>query len=339
MKYKSKLKLFACAIFLLHLMVHSVKASTSFIVAGHLYGITDNSASMEKLVSKFESLNPDYVFILGDSSLDDVKIYNFFNNKFRDKIYFSPGNHEIVNASLKKYIANVGYTYKTVESENVRFVIINSLDSVSNINDYLKKSLRSNSDKLQIIMTHHRIWDDSLMSDFPYQHDKSYYFEEIYPLISKKVKAIFSGNSSRQYFLSRYEKSNDCQFENVNNVYWVDKVGDIKGYSIGASKGKIKVGFVYVEENNGKLQVEPHQINFEEELVPISRLCASKNSVKPINNDSIYFKILWPVKRFFQSQRKQTVFLIGVFLGILVIFLLNYLFFAKNKMVKFRFKK
>ena len=33
------------------------------------------------------------------------------------------------------------------------------------------------------------------MSLNPYEHDKSFYFDEIYPIIKNKVNAIIAGNS------------------------------------------------------------------------------------------------------------------------------------------------
>ena len=331
MKYKFKLNFLICNFLLYTLLILPVSANTSFIVAGHLYGITDDSFALEKLTASFESLNPDYIFILGDSSLQDESVYNFFNNKFKGRIFFSPGNHEIVKTSLKKYISNVGYTYNTIETDSVRFILINSLDSAKDINNYLKKALKSNNKKVQIIMTHHRLWDDSLTSDYPYQHDKSYYFKEIYPIIYEKVSAIFSGNSNRQYF-ANYNETDGCSLQNVNNIYWVDQVGGIDGYSIGTGQGKPKLGFVYVEEYNGNLIVRPHQINFEnEDLIPIDKLCKSSVSAPPNDTNSVYFALTWPIKKFLQSQRKQTIFIFGIGFGVGLPLLIYFFFLRRFK--------
>jgi calcineurin-like phosphoesterase family protein len=338
MQYKSKLIHFICIVVLFSALILPVSANTSFIIAGHLYGITDDREALERLTTKFKLLDPDYIFILGDSSLNKKSIYNYFNNHFKDRIYFSPGNHEIVDGSLKKYIENVGYTYKTIEADNIRFILINSLDSAPNINRYLKTAVKNNSKKMQIILTHHRLWDDSLTSSFPYQHDKSYYFQEIYPLISGRVKAIFAGNSNRQYFAD-YQETKGCSLQNVNNIYWVDQVGEIDGYSVGTGAGKPKLGFIFVEENNGHLLVEPHHINFQrDDLIPVDKLCTAPSSVTPNDPDSVKFALLWPIKHFFQSQRKQTVFLLGVVVGVVVLFLF-YIFYLRVVEVARKSKK
>ena len=78
-------------------------AKTSFIVVGHLYPVIHDKILMERLFNKFDSLNPDYIFILGDSLLHKKQIYSYFYNRFKGKIYFSPGNNEVINGSLSKY--------------------------------------------------------------------------------------------------------------------------------------------------------------------------------------------------------------------------------------------
>ena len=55
--------------------------------------------------------------------------------------------------------------------------MINSSDSIQNIKKNLKDLLQKNFNSGPVILlTHHRIWDDTLISAKPMQHDKSYYF-------------------------------------------------------------------------------------------------------------------------------------------------------------------
>jgi len=101
------------------------------------------------------------------------------------------------------------------------------------------------------------------MSTGAYGHDKSYYFDELYPVLNGKVKAIFAGDSKRQYFLDFEDKyeSNKPNWgkQNYNLIYWCDKVGDIATYSVGTSTGIPKLGFVKVtvKANDSELTVEP----------------------------------------------------------------------------------
>ena len=101
-------------------------AKTSFIVVGHLYPVVHDEILMERLFNKFDSLNPDYIFILGDSLLHKKQIYSYFYNRFKGKIYFSPGNNEVINGSLSKYKENVGYTNNIIESNDANFILLNS---------------------------------------------------------------------------------------------------------------------------------------------------------------------------------------------------------------------
>ena len=55
------------------------KSGTKFIVAGHLYPITKDQIKLNKFAEKVNSHNPDYVFLLGDSDLQDRSIYDYLN--------------------------------------------------------------------------------------------------------------------------------------------------------------------------------------------------------------------------------------------------------------------
>ena len=297
-------------------------SSTSFIVIGHLYPITSNSGYMEKLFVKIHSLNPDYVFVLGDSSITDSYIYTKYYQSFGDKIYSLPGNSEMINGTLDDYEKNVGYLNKVVNTENVNFILLNSLENITSIKRYLINAInKNNKDKYNILLTHHRIWDDTLTSKFPYEHDKSYYFKEIYPLIKGKIKAIFSGNSKRQYF-SDSKWGNVGQ--NVNNIYWVDQIGNISCYSVGTGDAYPKLGFVYGEIDNNKLYLEPHHVNyFGVDPIPIEMIIKNKTSVAPNVSDIKIItkqnKITFTyIIKYLRSLRKLYFVLIGVIMGLLL---------------------
>ena len=68
--------LFALIIFCYSSKLYSneQKAGTRFVVAGHLYPITKDQKKLNKLADKINSHNPDYVFILGDSDLQNKEI-------------------------------------------------------------------------------------------------------------------------------------------------------------------------------------------------------------------------------------------------------------------------
>jgi hypothetical protein len=225
-----------------------------FVALGHLYPMIEDKERLADLFNKINSHNPDYVFILGDSKLNDLKYLNKFKENIKAKLYFSPGNHEL-KSFRKEYEKNVGYLNKVVTDNNIKFILLNSSDKKENIINYLNENLDS-SDSITILLTHHRIWDDTLMSQEGYNHDKSYYFEEIYPFIKGKVNAIFAGNSKRQHFRDLTDDRLSYGKQNVNLMYWLDKIGDINLYSVGMGDGKPKANFVVVDIFNNEIFVK-----------------------------------------------------------------------------------
>lgn len=114
------LKLF----FILNILVinnsFSEETIKRFIVAGHLYTIVEDENKLEKFANKINSYSPDLVFILGDSSLHNKKVYDKFNNLISSQLYFTPGEQELKN-SLEKFKNNVGYFDLLLVEKNIRF--------------------------------------------------------------------------------------------------------------------------------------------------------------------------------------------------------------------------
>ena len=46
------------------------------IMIGHLYPIMQNEEIVKILFQKIENINPDYIFVLGDSDLHDINVVN-----------------------------------------------------------------------------------------------------------------------------------------------------------------------------------------------------------------------------------------------------------------------
>jgi calcineurin-like phosphoesterase family protein len=299
-------------------MLSSVSASTSFVAVGHLYPIIDDKTILNKLFNKIESLNPEYIFILGDSSLQEKEVYDYLYKRFQEKIFFVPGNNEQRNGTFEKYKNNVGYINKVVETDDIKFILLNSSDNLINIKKFLINVLKNDTNKIQIILTHHRLWDDSLTSQYANQHDKSYYFKDIYPILSGKIKAIFAGNSKRQYF-EDYTQMGLGALQNVNNIFWVDQVGDINGYSIGTGDGKPKLGFVYVKEINGNLLVNPYHITTDgSDPVSIDKIRKTLNSKVPDSYISD-IRLMAKIKDYYEKASKKMMFVVSIATGFFVI--------------------
>lgn len=324
-------------IFLLQIILSkNLYSSNSFVALGHLNPILNDKNILENLFRDINQLNPDYIFILGDSGIENEKIFKFYINKFSDKIFFVPGNHEYTvtqnkitndemsNRTLEEYKKNVGYINKVIKNDKINFILLNSSDTLINIKKFLKESIEKNTKKIQIIMTHHRIWDDTLTSQHSKQHDKSYYFKDIYPLLSEDINAIFAGNSKRQYFEDKLEPDNrkNSSLQNVNNIYWVDRIGQINAYSVGTGDGKPKLGYVFVKFIEGELLVTPYHIVTEGiDPVPITQIRKMKASIKP-DNLNINTNFLRFIPYYYERISKKLMFLFGCLLAIILILLL-----------------
>jgi predicted phosphodiesterase len=304
-------------LYLLLVVAFSANAKTTFIVVGHIYSIASNKETMQRLATEFKKLNPDYIFILGDAYLQKKEVYSFFKDNFHNKIFFAPGNHDMSDNSLNDYRKNVGYLYKNIESDDIIFTIINSLDGIEDISNNLNILLQNKVNKKRIIMSHHRLWDDTLLSRAPYMHDKSYYFSELFPTMSGKVDAIFSGNSNTQYF-SNYGKNIR---QNINNIFFVDKIGDIDLYSVGSRGGNSpKIGFVYAVEENNTLSVIPKYIYTDSNAKDLF----STGIVKPLIYSEVplnKYDLEYILRNVYSGIEKKYLLIIIFFISIAVIYL------------------
>ena len=269
--------------------VYANQKPIRFIAIGHLYPIIDDTIRMNKLMNKINSYEADYLFILGDSKLHDKKYLNYFRMKTNSKIFFSPGNHEL-SRFKSEYSKNVGYLNKVIIDENIKFLLVNSSQDKNEINEFLSNNLKEKFKGVTILLTHHRIWDDTLMSAKSYGHDKSYYFEEIYPVIKNKINAIFSGNSKRQHFRDLTDDKLSFGKQNVNLIYWLDKIGSIDMYSIGMGDGIPKANFVVVDIIDNELYVKGDYSSLEtydilpKNLIEKNELRLTLHNTKGIRN-------------------------------------------------------
>ena len=283
-----------------------------FVALGHLYPIIEDEKILNELFNKINSHNPDYVFILGDSKLNELKYLNKFKKNINGKLFFSPGNHEL-KSFKKEYESNVGYLNKIIVDDNIKFILLNSSDTKENIINYLNKNLNS-PETTTILLTHHRIWDDTLMSGEGYNHDKSYYFDEIYPSIKGKVNAIFAGNSKRQHFRDLSDDRLSYGKQNVNLMYWLDKVGEIDLYSVGMGDGRPKANFVTVDIHDNNIFVKGDYSSVDNyEILPRNLISPEKYRLNLDDTKSIR-KFVKP--RYYLVNKNKLFF--SVFLIILI---------------------
>ena len=305
------------------------KSGTKFVLLGHLYPLINNYENgLLKLAEKVNSHNPDYVFILGDSKLDEKNIVQKIEKIFKGKIFYSPAYNES-NKERFNYEKNVGYFNKLIDEKDVRFILIDSNKNVSEIKKILKGYLQKKFTKgPTVLMTHHRIWDDTLIRE---GHDKNFYFEEIYPTIKDEVNFIFAGNGKRQYFKDlkdgcgypfkkRFVVYCEITFgkQNVNVIYWLDKIGKIDNYSVGMGDGYPKAGFTVAEVIGDKLFITGDYASIADfEILPKNLIFPDKNKISPKYLDKKYFFAFINKDKFY--------------LGIFVMFIILFLFYIRKK--------
>ena len=310
--FRKKRQILGILLFLFFNHIKPVTSNTSInkieeirsVIIGHLYPIYEEGNIKEKLFKKISNLNPDYIFVLGDSKLNNKVIVDSWRKRFGKKVYFAPGNGEIINGNIDLFSEIVGYKNKVVETPLVRFLVANSNSHYSELVDFIKSAIINKPEKPNILLVHHRIWDDTLTSARPYSHDKSYYLREIYPVLEKYVSIIFAGNSKSQFFFDKPEDRTIGR-QNMNNIYWADRIGDINAYSIGTGTGRPKLGFVEVISNKkNKAILIPHHIQTEfKDPLPISKLVSVPGSIPParIKTNEIEAKI---ESKFFEYKAK-----------------------------------
>ncbi len=246
-----------------------------FITIGHTMDILRDSETRDILINSINSQNTDCVFMLGDCAIYKEELYKQYMTGIDAKLFCSPGNHDLKEGKKSDYTFSVGYLDTALYFSNCNFILLNSSESEERINAYVRTALSKADTSLPtILLTHHRIWDDNLMSDSAYSHDKSYLFREIEASLKDQVDYIFAGNSQNQYFGDQYLTNRKI---NKNNVFWCDVANGIKCYSVGMD---YNISYVVGEISNGKLSVTPVSIKMpqEETIAPVPK--ENKRSLK-----------------------------------------------------------
>lgn len=234
--------------------VTSAKA-TRFITFGHTYASIDTPQRRQELIDRINSEQVDYVFVLGDSDAWQDDVASEYRNKIDAKTFFLAGNHDLVADTLgenrkSRYIEAIGYLDAVVIEHDSNFILINSSEGLDHIKAFLKESLtKTNPENVTILLAHHRIWDDNLISPAPYQQNKSFYFDDLFPTIERDVDYIFSGN--RPYIYT----GSSGGIKNKDIVYSCDVVKGIVGCANGM-RGH-NASYLVVEVVGDKLLVLP----------------------------------------------------------------------------------
>ncbi len=267
---------------------------TRFVVFGHTYGLLKTAEQRQRLIDHVNAEGVDYVFALGDADLWNPAVTEQYRKGFSAPLHSAPGNHDLTPDRRQGYQESVGYLEKTLTSEDANFILVNSSEDVTNILGFLERSMSGlDASRVTVLLGHHRIWDDNLLSDRPYQHDKSYEFAELLPRLKGNVDHIFAGNSPAQYFTNP---------KNPHIVYWSDVVWGIPCYSVGVAWTKT-LTYLVVQVQGSELMIAPRSIP------PVSRP-KTPPTTEPHRRDTLTYRVLVAL----QSKK----FLAGLISGILL---------------------
>tara|TARA_Y100000816_G_scaffold291340_1_gene282418 strand:+ start:1128 stop:2108 length:981 start_codon:yes stop_codon:yes gene_type:complete len=302
-----------------------INSGTKFIVVGHIYPIINDEKKIKKLISKINSHKPKYVFILGDSRLNKPEIVNNFKKKIKAQTFFSPGNHDLKDRN--SYKKNIGYFNYVINEKDIKFILVNSSESLKNLSNYLKENLKEKFENgPTIILTHHRIWDDTLLSQNSFEHDKSFYFKDIFKIIDGKVDAIFSGNSKRQYFRDLTDDGLSYGKQNINLIYWMDKVKNIDLYSIGMGDGDPKANFVVVNVEGNNLNIKgDYSTTRNFDILPIELISPDKYRLNINNTKGIREHVS---EKYYLINKKK--FILAIILILFIFLILIFRIFKKK---------
>ncbi len=289
--------------------VHPGKPTT-FAVVGHTSALTEDGLRLSKFLDDVNTHMTDAVFILGDAALYDASVVATYREHLDAPVYFAPGNHDLEGNRITRTQKNLGYLQTTVELPCCSFVLINSSDGAAQIRDFLDESLSAaDPDTPTILMSHFRVWDDTLLSPGPFQHDKSYRFSDLYDAIDGRFDYLFTGNSKRQY-MSDIAREPGFGKQNVNNIYWAGMVGSMVAYSVGMGDGDPRAGYVTVHVAGfDRFEVRPHHVTWTNEDIVGEHLIVPDTSGEATRAPSDLRK--WATKRLGRKHALAIGFLLG----------------------------
>lgn len=243
----------------------AAERGTRFVVVGHTYPIETDRAQLDALLAAIAAEQPDHVFLLGDCSLEKREMFDYYRSRIAVPLHYAPGNHEVMEPDHRSaYLSHVGYLDAVFSTADCNFILLNSSQGADDTRAFLERTDEQVDHALPtVLLTHHRIWDDTRLSPEPYRPQKSYLFAEVQPTLAGRVEYLFAGNSKLHYFRELKNRASYGK-QNVHNIFWCDRIGDLTCYSVGMGEGRPKAGFVVVDVVDGRLLVEPRYVAADE---------------------------------------------------------------------------
>lgn len=315
--------MFRILIFIYSIFLTNSSLAEEFIVFGHAQELVNNKEGYKSFIRAIENENVDNIFVLGDSNLGNPKILSNFKAENKNRVHAVPGNHEYMG-NIKSYLANFSQTNKDIETKETVFLLLDSNQSLKEVLELLKrwKDKYFHSEKTIILLTHHRLWDDSILSVLPYKHDKSYYFRDVYPLLSSFVDYIITGNSKRQHFQDLSESLNGNTPPNISTTYWEEVFPDFKAYNVGMGNGEPYATYIKFSVKDKILLPKSRSIEVSNDILD-SYGIIDMNKFTPVWRDqeyTLYEKIFQSILNMYNKFYLFIFGFISGFISIVIIF-------------------
>lgn len=213
-------------------IVNFKKDTITIIATGHLYPLIKHPKVYKLFIDRIKEQKPDMIFLLGDIVFNNSQdewdsVFNKFND-YRDKLYFSPGNHDLnyhyerYNGSREhefeaemRFLNNVGYRYKVIESNLDNFILLNMNDSIDRVIKYIQiAKSKISSNKRTLILSSQCLWHDNQQNpnDVRTWPLKSFSRDEILPSV-KFADYLIHGDWNSKFYQGEFPKpESDSKF-------------------------------------------------------------------------------------------------------------------------------
>ena len=264
-----KLSIFVLWFFFFAPLHSNASGAEKFFATGHIQDL--NIQQTEFFIRNLKPLvaEQEIIFVLGDSNLRDPEYTELWSRYFGENVIFVPGNHEVQSFDDFQF-----FDTKLSEFSNENFIFFPIISNAPLM--HLKKQMGnwrqkySDDKRHKVLLTHHRIWDDSILSAHSFKHDKTFLFKELYPSIENFIDTIIAGNSKRQHFQDLSIVLNE-EPPDINLLYWSSKFNSTVAYNVGNGNAKpyaTIVEFILTKTRNTSTVLPiGHQFPVSQELI------------------------------------------------------------------------
>jgi len=174
---------------------------TRFVVLGHVRELPTDVFGL--LAEQINSLQPDYVFVLGDltnlaTEPQRQRVQRELFDRLDAPYYAVPGNHDLM-AGADVHEAWIGYRYKLLPDSNASFVLFDSNDDPMTLQREVESLLDLAEPRKPIILLgHHPVWKRHLRF-ISGRRIRKHHTEAMWKAVENRVDFAFAGDAARRF--------------------------------------------------------------------------------------------------------------------------------------------